>query len=56
MAFANKTDEARVALVVIFMDRETIFDGRSHPITNGRDDIHVGLMLDGALFPITSST
>ncbi|MGW0364038.1 phytanoyl-CoA dioxygenase family protein [Streptomyces sp. NPDC002990] len=54
MALPNRTDAARLAHVVIYMDADTVYDGRPHPVTDG-----VGLLpgdrLDGDLFPPLTS-
>lgn len=50
MATPNFTDEARVAHVVIFIDQNTIYDGRPHIVT---DPLHLpaGAPLAGEMFP-----
>ena len=49
-ANANATDDARFAHVVIYMDAETWFDGRDHPVTTGAD-LEVGEAFPDALCP-----
>jgi ectoine hydroxylase-related dioxygenase (phytanoyl-CoA dioxygenase family) len=50
MANANDTDEYRVALVSIYIDQETIFDGRKHAVTKDLD-LEPGTRIEGELFP-----
>ena len=50
MATANQTDEARVALAVIFMDDQTTFNGVNHVITDPLN-LQKGQPLDGEMFP-----
>lgn len=49
-AAPNRTDEARIAQVVIYVDAEVKFDGSSHPVTDGLD-LNVGEPLPGDRFP-----
>jgi len=53
-AFANVSDTARVAHVVIFMEADTRFDGRKHPVTEPLN-LSAGDPLDGELFPRVGS-
>jgi phytanoyl-CoA hydroxylase len=55
MAFPNSTDEARVAMVVIFIDRTTIYDGRKHVVTDSYGRLAVGDRIAGDWFPVTST-
>lgn len=50
MANANDTDEARVALAIIYIDSDTRFDGRSHCVTDPLD-LKPGEAIAGDLFP-----
>jgi phytanoyl-CoA hydroxylase len=50
MATPNFTDEHRVAHIVIFMSRETLYDGKHHVVTDPLN-LSVGDVLTGDLFP-----
>lgn len=50
MATPNLTDDPRVAHVVIYMDAETIYSGKPHPVTDPLD-LASGRRLDGEMFP-----
>jgi ectoine hydroxylase-related dioxygenase (phytanoyl-CoA dioxygenase family) len=50
MALPNATDEPRLAHVNIYMDAETTFTGRQHPVTDVALP-EVGARLEGPLFP-----
>ncbi len=50
MANANETDEFRVALVSIYMDAETIYNGKNHVVTRELD-LKEGAHFGGDLFP-----
>lgn len=50
MATPNLTDEARVALAVIWVDAETVYDGSAHPVTD-QLGLEPGGPLDHELFP-----
>ncbi|RYG36054.1 phytanoyl-CoA dioxygenase family protein, partial [bacterium] len=50
MAQPNKTDEPRVAHVVIFMNKGTTYTGVGHVITDGQG-FEAGQKLEGDLFP-----
>ena len=50
MATPNRTDEARVAHVIIYTDAATSYTGAPHPVTDGIGLIP-GQPLDGELFP-----
>ena len=50
MAFANETDEDRVALAVIMMDASTLYNGVGHVVTDPLG-LTVGSVLEGDLFP-----
>jgi len=50
MATPNLTDEARVALAVIWVDAETVYDGSPHPVTDPLD-LRPGAPLEHELFP-----
>jgi phytanoyl-CoA hydroxylase len=50
MATPNFTDTARVAQIIIYMDADTTYSGKPHPVT---DSLHlkVGEALSGEMFP-----
>lgn len=50
MATPNKTDEPRVAHVAIFMEADTVYESKPHPVTDplGLDEKQ---RLDGEMFP-----
>ena len=50
MATPNFTDEPRVAHVVIYMSRETTYDGKHH-VTTDPLKLELGDVLEGELFP-----
>ena len=50
MALPNATDDPRLAHVNIYMDADTTFTGKQHPVTDGLG-LEVGARLDGPLFP-----
>jgi phytanoyl-CoA hydroxylase len=50
MATPNRTDEPRVAHVAIFIDADTLYVGKPHPVTDPLD-LRAGQRLDGELFP-----
>lgn len=50
MANANETDEFRVALVSIYIDAGTVFNGKNHIVTRNLD-LQPGQKLEGDLFP-----
>ena len=50
MALANRTDQARIAHVAIYMDAETAYSGTSHPVTDPLG-LAPGDRLDGPMFP-----
>ena len=50
MAVPNRTDEPRVAHVIIYTDAATTYTGAPHPVTNGLGLVP-GAPLDGELFP-----
>ncbi len=50
MANANTSDESRVALAVIYMDKNTLFTGRGHVVTKDLG-LPEGQPFDHALFP-----
>ncbi len=49
-AGANETDDPRIAHVVIYLDAQTRYDGRPHPISDPLD-LPVGAPFDHELFP-----
>ena len=51
MANANITDEPRVAHIVIYMDGDTKYDGKPHPVTDPLK-LETGQPLEGDLFPL----
>lgn len=53
MAQPNRTDEPRVAHVVIFMDASTTYTGVGHVITDGQG-LRIGGPMDHRLFPTVS--
>ncbi|GAB2607308.1 phytanoyl-CoA dioxygenase family protein [Kribbella endophytica] len=50
MALPNTTDQARFAHVNIYMDADTIFSGKPHPVTDPLQ-LETGDKLDGDAFP-----
>ena len=54
MATPNVTDVARVAHVVIFMDRTTTYVKKGHPVTDPVE-LREGQLLEGELFPPVAS-
>lgn len=50
MATPNRTDEPRVAHVVIFMPRTTTYDGKRHVVTDPLN-LQIGQPIAGDLFP-----
>ena len=51
MATPNFTGEARVAQIIIYMDADTTFSGKPHPVT-GPLNLRVGETLSGETFPL----
>lgn len=51
MATANTTDDPRVAHIIIFMDADTRYTGKHHPVTDPIAPI-VGNILDHEIFPL----
>jgi hypothetical protein len=54
MALPNRTDLARIAHVVIYMDEATTYDGGAHPVTDPLG-LTPGDRLDGETFPRTAA-
>ena len=50
MASPNRTDEPRVAHVIIFTDVTTTYSGKAHVVTDPLE-MAAGDQLDGELFP-----
>lgn len=51
-AHANKTDKPRRALAIIYMLDGTVFNGKSHVVTNGVPYLTPGEPFRGGLFPV----
>jgi phytanoyl-CoA hydroxylase len=51
MASPNITEVARVAHIIIYMDGDTIYDGKAHPVTDPLG-LKAGQALEGELFPL----
>ncbi len=54
MATPNFTDDPRVAHVIIYIDADTVYDGRPHVVTDPLG-LEAGSTLDGDLFPTAAS-
>lgn len=50
MATPNFTDDPRIAQVIIYMDADTTYDGKGHPVTKDLG-LSPGDRLDGEMFP-----
>jgi hypothetical protein len=50
MATPNLTDTARVAQIIIYMDADTTYSGKRHPVTDSLE-LKPGNILLGDMFP-----
>lgn len=50
MAYANETDQPRVAVTVIYMEENATFNGASHPVTDAMN-LQIGQPFEDEVFP-----